>query len=330
MAIPGITAAVIGLGRIGYTMGKDSRRAKPATHVEAYLFDQRVRLVAVADTDPVRREEFRADPATLGIPVFDDVDATLGAFQPSVVSVATPTDQHAEIVIQCAQAGVKVILCEKPLAGSVADGQRMIRACAEHDAVLIVNHSRRFDPMIGATIKLLREGHFGTVRTLVGHYTAGLFNNGTHLLDLMQAIVGVPTRLLALPSPTSGPKDDINADALLAFEGDAMGVIQAHEVLDYAIFTLEVFTASRLVVFDDFSYSIRAYAVGPSPWFDGYQQLLTEPEPPRRPMPRSFMGSAISYAIDVLAGTHPPISTGEEAVAVLRTLRDIWMDAHAR
>lgn len=329
MAVPLIyRAAVIGLGKIGWILSRDARRAKPATHVEAYLADPRVRLVAGADTEVSRRADFEA--AHPELTAFGDVSDLLDVARPDIVSVATPPEQHAEVVIRCAEAGMKVILCEKPIADSVSAGNRMVRICRARGAILLVNHSRQFDPMIRATIRLLRDGHMGTVRALAGHYTAGLYNSGTHLMAMIQAIAGVPTRVVAVSSPASCPKDDLNADAVLAFDRDVVGTIQAHEVLDYAIFTLQVFTASTMVVFDDFGYSTWTCAAVPSPWFDGYRQLQAEAMTLRQPHPRSFIGSAVSYAVDVLAGDQPPISTGDDALAVLRALNAIARDVHGR
>ena len=60
-----------------------------------------------------------------------------------IVTVATSDHRHADLVVDAAEAGVKGIFCEKPLATSMEDADRMIQACEGSGTVLVVDHSRR-------------------------------------------------------------------------------------------------------------------------------------------------------------------------------------------
>jgi len=57
--------------------------------------------------------------------------------------VTTPVGSHAKLVMDAARAGVKGILCEKPLATNLPDAEEMIRICQEKGVKLAVNHMRR-------------------------------------------------------------------------------------------------------------------------------------------------------------------------------------------
>jgi predicted dehydrogenase len=78
------------------------------------------------------------------------------------VYVATPVDLHAEQSAAAAEAG-KHVLCEKPMALSVADCDRMIAACRANGVKLGIAYYRRFYPVIERVRALIRQGEIGQV-----------------------------------------------------------------------------------------------------------------------------------------------------------------------
>ena len=81
---------------------------------------------------------------------------------PSVdaVYIATPVNLHAEQTIAAAEAG-KHVLCEKPMAMSVAECDRMIDACRAHGVALGVAYYRHFYPAVRRVNELLASGELG-------------------------------------------------------------------------------------------------------------------------------------------------------------------------
>ncbi|MDE0019827.1 MAG: Gfo/Idh/MocA family oxidoreductase [Candidatus Poribacteria bacterium] len=104
-----------------------------------------------------------------------------------VVTVATSDHRHADIVVDAAEAGVRGVFCEKPLATSVQDADRMLEACRANGTVLAVDHTRRWQPLWRAAHERVWErGEIGAVQYVVGTLNgsrAMLFRNGTHLID---------------------------------------------------------------------------------------------------------------------------------------------------
>ena len=64
-----------------------------------------------------------------------------------IVTVGISDHRHAEVVVDAANAGVKGIFCEKPLATTMEDTDRMLEACERNNVVLSVDHTRRFLPI---------------------------------------------------------------------------------------------------------------------------------------------------------------------------------------
>ncbi|HEY51927.1 MAG TPA: Gfo/Idh/MocA family oxidoreductase [Caldilineae bacterium] len=113
-----------------------------------------------------------------------------------VIDICTPTHLHSEMVLQAAAAGVDII-CEKPLARSVAEGQKMIRASKEAGVKLLVGHVVRFFPEYVGAKRAVEAGQVGEVavvrlqrdvfrpRKTVGNWFLDFERSGGMILDLM-------------------------------------------------------------------------------------------------------------------------------------------------
>jgi UDP-N-acetyl-2-amino-2-deoxyglucuronate dehydrogenase len=102
-----------------------------------------------------------------------------------LVSVATPDDHHAAPVTDAIARGVKGILCEKPLATTLADADRIVDAVERSGTPTVIDHTRCCEPHYVEARQRLREGYVGDLARIVA-YTGGkramLFRNTTHQL----------------------------------------------------------------------------------------------------------------------------------------------------
>lgn len=81
-----------------------------------------------------------------------------------LVYVVLPNSMHAEYTIRAAQAG-KHVLCEKPMANSVADCQAMIDACAKAQKKLMIAYRMQYEPYNREAIRLARSGALGQLKS---------------------------------------------------------------------------------------------------------------------------------------------------------------------
>jgi predicted dehydrogenase len=202
----------LGVGMIGYAfMG--------AAHSQAWrtaprFFDlplaPRMRVVAGRDAEAVKAaaERLGWDEATTSwrdLLERDDVD---------LVDVCTPGDTHAEIAIAALEAG-KHVLCEKPLANSVAEAEAMTAAAtaaAARGVQAMVGFTYRRVPAIQLARRLVEAGRIGQVRHVRAQYlqdwiadpqvplswrldrtkagSGALGDIGAHVVDLAQFVTG--------------------------------------------------------------------------------------------------------------------------------------------
>ena len=118
---------------------------------------------------------------------YTDYREMLEKAKPDLVSVVTPDHLHADITVDAANSGAKAILCEKPIATSLEDADRMIAAVEANEVILSVEHTRRWYPSYHAARERIRSGEIGPLRGIVVNLLARrsmLFRNGTHMLDM--------------------------------------------------------------------------------------------------------------------------------------------------
>ncbi|OUD04625.1 Gfo/Idh/MocA family protein [Streptomyces swartbergensis] len=232
-----------------------------------------VRLVAVADAhepfarDAARRYGFeRAETDWRAIVEADDIDA---------VSVVVANHLHREIVEALLAAG-KHVLCEKPLAPSVADAQAMVAAAEGTGLVAATGFTFRRSPAINAIRQQAREGSLGPVQHFNGHYwcdyghnpdapiswrylggpgSGALSDIGSHLIDLgeyfcgpVQSVQGavlstqVPTRPVPLGTAVGHSADVQVSEDRAPVENDDIATFTA----TFASGAVGTFSVSRI------------------------------------------------------------------------------------
>lgn len=102
---------------------------------------------------------------------YRDYRQALEDHEVDAVVVVTPTDHHRDIVVAAADAG-KHILCEKPMAMTVAECDEMIAAAEKNNVVLQIGFMRRFDQSFAYAKEQVRQGVIGDV-VLVKSLTRG-------------------------------------------------------------------------------------------------------------------------------------------------------------
>ncbi len=128
------------------------------------------------------------------ISLYSDYKKMFEVEKPNIVTIATPDNRHADLVVAAANAGVRGIFCEKPLATSLIDADRMIAACDKNGTILSVDHTRRFTPLWRhLKAQIIDGGEIGELQYIDGRLSGkrgGIFRNGTHLIDAICYLAG--------------------------------------------------------------------------------------------------------------------------------------------
>jgi predicted dehydrogenase len=109
------------------------------------------------------------------------------------VVVATTAPSHADLVCHAAECGAQVILCEKPMAVSIAECDRMIAACEAAGTRLAINHQMRFMEQYTRIKDMLASDDFGglsSATVIAGNF--GLAMNGSHYFEAFRFLTDEP------------------------------------------------------------------------------------------------------------------------------------------
>ncbi|MGC1373725.1 MAG: Gfo/Idh/MocA family oxidoreductase [Candidatus Sulfotelmatobacter sp.] len=139
---------VVGVGEMGRRHAENLRRNVPEA-----------RLIAIAD---VSQERARQTAAELEIEhSYNSLEAMLENKDIEAVVIATPDKFHAHAVEVAARAGTD-ILCEKPLALTLADARAAVAAVTRAGSRMQIGFMRRYDPAYAAAMQRIEAGEIGT------------------------------------------------------------------------------------------------------------------------------------------------------------------------
>lgn len=234
--------AIIGCGRISYK------------HVEAISNNhEEAELVAVCDIIKENAEAKKADyiekmDCDCDVKVYTDYKEMLEKENIDVVTIATESGYHPSIAMYCMNIK-KHVICEKPMALSIEDADKMIECSKKNDVKLCVSHQNRFNKPIQQLRRAVEEGRFGkvlsgTARILwnrnMNYYRQApwrgtwaldggtLMNQCIHDIDLLQWMLGGEIDTVYAQCDTF--LRDIEAEdfgaVIIRFKNGAIGIIE--------------------------------------------------------------------------------------------------------
>ncbi len=249
---------LIGAGRIGMVHGATLTQNIP-----------QVKLISVADIDLKRArmlaKKFKVDKVTDNYKLImedPDIDAVI---------ICSPTETHADYIIQAAKAG-KHIFCEKPIDLNLSAIKNALDTVEDCGVKLMVGFNRRFDPNFMKIHQMVINGKIGDPHILnitsrdpsppPAEYTkisGGMFLDMTiHDFDMARYIVNsevmeVYTKATILVDPSLKQFQDVDtAIVTLSFENGAIGVINNSRKAVYGYDQrVEIFGSKGMVKIDN-------------------------------------------------------------------------------
>jgi predicted dehydrogenase len=129
-------------------------------HLPNYVRNPRVQVVAVADVDGAKA---RSTAARWGVDAYyEDYRDLLARPDVEAVSITTPVFAHAEPALAALRAG-KHVLCEKPIARTLAEADAMVEAARQAGVLFTMGYQSRFSRLWETTRRLLDEGTIGSM-----------------------------------------------------------------------------------------------------------------------------------------------------------------------
>ncbi|MFM7322914.1 MAG: Gfo/Idh/MocA family protein [Armatimonadota bacterium] len=270
----------LGIGILGFAHG----------HAHAYAtriatFDDAV-LVAAWDHDATRGEE---GAARHGMAFVADLDELLARPDIHAVIITSETNLHADLVERACAAG-KNILCQKPMATTLADCDRIVDAVDRSGVHFQMAFQMRCDPLNQRIKAWIDEGAVGKVGAVRRRHCINfLFNPGlkespsawhidpvanvgmffddaVHAADFLYWLFGTPETVMAeIDNVLTDIAPDDTGVALFRWRGGAMGTLFNGSAILAGINTCEIYGDQGVIVQDYDDLVSTAHAVGGGP-----------------------------------------------------------------
>lgn len=310
-----VRCGVVGLGWMG------------TLHAEYLSTTPQAELVARCD--PVLGGAEGPDGTT----VFASLEDALARHQIEAVVVATPPHTHRAIVTLALERGLTV-LCEKPLAGTLADATAMIEIAARSEGRLLVGHTRRFDPRFTAVAEAVADGRIGRPLHLRGSVncphedavrlaatTDLALECGVHDLDAMRWLAGDIERVQAEGVDALETPGVDAFTATVRFASGAVGSLCHSWAMPTEVpvdweFSFQVGGDNGVAEIDGRSRGVTVLSERPGP---------IHPETVMWPRVAGFIGGALAsqdrYFLECVRGDHPwPVTLEDARAAVAAAL----------
>ena len=146
--------AVVGLGSIAQS-----------SVLPAFANSKRARLVAVVSRDEEKASQIAKQYGARHSYSQRHYSHCLANPEVQAVFIATPQGTHELLTEQAARAG-KHVLCEKPLAASLDQASRMVKACRKHRVMLMTAYRKYYEPSAKFLKQLVRDGSLGRLEMI--------------------------------------------------------------------------------------------------------------------------------------------------------------------
>ncbi|MBI4596966.1 MAG: Gfo/Idh/MocA family oxidoreductase [Candidatus Omnitrophica bacterium] len=314
------SVGIIGCGRMAGTYDAPGSSAPIESHAQAYAQHPRFRLIAAMDPNEQRLQRFqRAWDVPRG---YASLDEFLAIESCEVISVCSPTPCHVPQAMQIMEAAhrPRVLFVEKPLCGH-PDEMRQLRDRAEATGVrVLVNHTRRFDPIHQELASLICSGALGALLGGRCTYYGGWLNNGTHVVDTVRLLFDSPIEVASSAVVAGGREGDENLTVRARCAGATL-VLEAIEETHYKLLEFEfrfeqgrarLLDAGERIIVD--RVQVNRYG----------ERVLV----PAEGFPRLGLMNPLAHAVDaiaaILGGEDRGRALGVDLAAASETMALVW------
>lgn len=320
-------AVVIGCGKIGALLEADPKRPKPATHAAVFAAHKRIRLAGLVDID---KENLRqASYLFPGVSAYTNAGQCLKEVRPDIVAIATTPEVHRALIALSLKYRVAAIICEKPLAHSLADAKKIMDLLRGKKTFFFVNHQRRFFPLFAQSRAFIRKGGLGVLRQINAYYGNGFLNNGSHTVDALRQILNDEVVwVFAIENKRNSfhPSGDPNIDGVIFFKRGIVATIQSVNQESYGMHEFRFFGDRGALFIEQYGYEVKYVPVQPSRYFKFHRELAVDKARRVRDV-RSMINGVADHAVACLDGKAKPISSAKDGLEVMKVLAAIQQSA---
>lgn len=264
---------IVGCGNIAgrFDMSRDPQ-LPPYTHAGAYYNNAKFILTACVEPDDKRRDEFaRFWDIPQSYSSISAVSSGIGEYD--VISICSTTTSHTQDLEQAIALSPKLIFCEKPVTNRLEDTEALIQMCENRAIAMAVNYTRCWDESINRLKVEISKFQHGELRSVNGIYNKGILNNGSHMINLLQYLLGDLRPVSVGKQIFDYSTDDATIPFCLETMDDVPIQINISNAKDYSLFEMQLVFSERVISMEEGGMKWRVREVEESREFSGYKVL---------------------------------------------------------
>jgi len=219
-------AAIVGCSRIGGFIDnevRDSYVVLPYSHAAGYTASENTDLIACSDLRTDVMLEFGRQYNIDQNQQYTDYKKMIDIEKPDILSVATQPEIRSEIILYALSKGVSAIYAEKPLSASMNQAREIFNAVEKNQAIFNLGTNRRWDNGFTILKNLISNGDLGGIKSITVFGGGGLFNSGSHWIDLIMYL-NSDNKILSVQGDVPGVEGMIQND-ILSDDPEGFGVL---------------------------------------------------------------------------------------------------------
>lgn len=256
-------ALIIGAGQIAGGYDKLTDEAV-LTHAHAYNLNDKINLLGFYD---INFEQAQKMAEKWGVKAFKTLNEPQNI---DIVSICTPDFCHLSSIKESLKLNPKIIFLEKPLSNNPNETSEIV-GISKYIPIL-VNFSRRFVKEFQELAIRIKNNEFGNFKTGTGYYGKGYIHNGSHMLNLLNLLIGKILNVQEIDSFVDFFENDPTKTVILKFEQGNF-FMQGVNCNNSTIFEFDlIFEKARIRILNS-GYDIEIYTTKESEKYKGYINL---------------------------------------------------------
>lgn len=308
---------ILGAGQIGALFDRPGS-ANVLSHGHAFSRHPGFHLCGFVDNQfPAAQQAARI----WGGQAFKNLAAAWEKEKIDVVVLAIPDEHHFAYLKELANQDIKLVFAEKPLCRTLDEAEELKDLYSNNRIEVAVNYSRRFVPEFVELRNRIAGGEFGSYITGSGYYGKGFLHNGSHMLNLLEFLLGEIEGGKVMRQEDDCYVEDPSLAVVLDIAGQGGFYMQNVDCRCYTVFEMDLLFSKKRLRILDAGFRIEEYGIVDSTTFSGYKNLGAEQQYPAK------LGEAMAFAVaniyQFLSEGKPLLCSFVDGYRVVRTCNQI-------
>ena len=312
---------IIGLGNIGFLYDLNNKGKNNITsHAKAFSYHEKFKIIAGVDVNHANRKSFEKE---YRVKTFEDLESAFKNEVIDVIVISCNTNKHNKVLrnILDLQIKHKTILCEKPISDNFNESNHLLKKLKLLKNHVYVNYMRRADTGILEIKNRIKDGLIKKPIKGLCFYNRGVYNNASHLIDLLIHIFGVVKNYKLISRKIDKNINDPDVDFIIEFDKVSINFLSLPDV-DFSVLTGELYSESGRLYYENEGRKITFFSKIDCPNFNGFKIIEEKGEIIKNQMNISQL-NVVNELLNAIEHKDNKLCTSDEALYSLELINNI-------